>query len=221
MGLIMRNQNKISDDSKQTDTQGISGLPKPWDTAVRIVGTYGLAIFLVLYYLFVMRLADDARYEKFNTSLQEFNASLNQLSISVNRLNQIIGEKEALLTSDQTMDLKKLYIAAVINKLDKIISDKLKNNISKEELGETIRSKMLKLAVLIDDGLVQKQQVGQEVIYTKIYYDIVKRITSPEGCSKTISEDATNAWRDLPLQQVTEKLDNALTESFQLIRMPN
>ena len=232
MVLNMKNENKISNDSKQNETKGIVGLTEPWSTAVRIIINQGLAIFLVLYYLFVLRPCEDARYDTFIESIitlsesisqlkDTFNVSINRLDKSVYQLNEIIAKEEALLTENQTMYLRRLYIAAVINKLDNVIYTKLKNNVSIEELSDTIRNIMLKLADFIDQGLIEKEKEPQAIFFTKIYDDLYARIKDDEGCSRIISEDATKKWRNLEPDQITEELEKTLSESFELWYKPD
>ena len=41
----------MDDNNEKDSKRGIRGLPRPWSIAVQVVGTFGLAVFLVLYYV--------------------------------------------------------------------------------------------------------------------------------------------------------------------------
>lgn len=219
----MRQNNKIPDGGKQTDTHGISGLPKPWDTAVQLIGTFGLAVFLVLYYLFIMKPAEEKRYEILSDKFYNLSNSLNNLTDSVNHFTQVLDEKETLINKEQTIKMKKLYIAAVKNRLGSIICDRLNKNISQEDLRKEINIEMLKLSIYIDEGFYQKEILKkQPPIFTQILNDIQKRIWDNQGCSRIIAEDAINdKWKNLTIQDVESKLNTALEQSFELMPKPN
>lgn len=53
----------------KSEEVGIAGLPKSWAVAVQLVGTFGLAVFLVLYYVLVMQPKDAQRYEQLRQSV--------------------------------------------------------------------------------------------------------------------------------------------------------
>jgi len=213
----------ISDGDKKTDAKGISGLPKPWDTAVQLIGTFGLAVFLVLYYLFVMQPAETKRYDDLNEKYNNLSKSLNSLTDSINHFAQTISKEEILVNKGQTIQIKRLYIAAVKNRLDKIIYEKLKKNIPQEDLRKEIINEMMKLSDHIDEAFYQTEIVTkQPPIFTQIRNDIRKRISDNEGCTRIIAEDAINDnWGNLTIQDVESKLDTALEQSFELMPKTN
>ena len=51
-------------DQEEAREVGIAGLPKGWAIAVQLVGTFALAVFLVLYYVLVMQPREAERYEQ-------------------------------------------------------------------------------------------------------------------------------------------------------------
>jgi len=85
-------------DNKQTEI-GINALPKKWAVVVQLVGTFGLAVFLVLYYLLVMYPAETKRY--------------NDLEASVTRLMEVVEKDRTLLEGEQADRLEELFVAAV------------------------------------------------------------------------------------------------------------
>ena len=78
---------------------GIAGLPKRWAIVVQLVGTFGLAVFLVLYYVLFMYPSETARYEK--------------LRVSVEDLMAVVEKQQARLTREQADKLEDLFVSAV------------------------------------------------------------------------------------------------------------
>jgi hypothetical protein len=77
-----------------TPPTGIPGLPERWRVPVQHVSTCGLAVFLGLYYLFVIRTQDNARFEKMRQSIDE--------------LKQIVQADKAVITDEQAERLERL-----------------------------------------------------------------------------------------------------------------
>ncbi|MEE9263678.1 MAG: hypothetical protein V3V11_04410, partial [Vicinamibacteria bacterium] len=48
---------------------GIRGLPETWSVVVQLTGTFGLAVFLVLYYVLFMQPRAQARYDQLTSSV--------------------------------------------------------------------------------------------------------------------------------------------------------
>jgi len=82
-----------------SDKAGIAGLPKSWGAAVQLISTFGLAVFLVLYYVLVMRPEENARYD--------------QLRTSVESLIKVVESGSTLVTRDQGLRLQELYVDAI------------------------------------------------------------------------------------------------------------
>jgi hypothetical protein len=86
-----------------TRPPGVFGLPGTWSVAVQLIGTFGLAVFLVLYYVLVMQPRAQARYD--------------QLSSSVDSLIEVVEQGQTVLTQEQGDRLEELYILAVAPEL--------------------------------------------------------------------------------------------------------
>ena len=93
----------MSENNASDRPQGISSLPRPWSTAVQLVGTFGLAVFLVLYYVLVMHPQERARYD--------------ELRKSVESLIDVVEKGQSLITKDQAKRLESLYVLAVANEV--------------------------------------------------------------------------------------------------------
>jgi hypothetical protein len=90
----------MNDQTEQEQTKvGIAGLPKQWAVAVQLIGTFGLAVFLVLYYLFFMYPRETARYEN--------------LQKSVEGLMAVVEKQQTLLQGPQADSLEVLFVSAV------------------------------------------------------------------------------------------------------------
>ena len=77
----------------------------PWSLAVQLVGTFGLAVFLVLYYVLVMQPKAQADYDR--------------LRGSVDALLRVVEGGQTLVTQEQGDRLEELYILAVAPELAK------------------------------------------------------------------------------------------------------
>lgn len=120
---------------------GISGLPRRWAITVQLVGTFGLAVFLVLYYIFVMQPREAAQYE----NLRE----------SVESMMHVVEKQQSLLTREQASRLETLYVLAVAPEVvDRIIGG-LEQNIAPEVLARGVEDAMRVRASLLD-GLTRK-----------------------------------------------------------------
>lgn len=78
-------------------------LPRALAVAVQLVGTFGLAVFLVLYYVLVMQPQANVRYEALRNSIEA--------------LIQRVEEGQTLLTREQVERLEELYILAMAPEL--------------------------------------------------------------------------------------------------------
>jgi hypothetical protein len=78
---------------------GTLGLPEVWSAAVQLTGTFGLAVFLVLYYVLFMQPKAQARYD--------------QLSVSVDSLIEVVERGQTVVTREQGDRLEELYILGV------------------------------------------------------------------------------------------------------------
>jgi hypothetical protein len=88
-----------SEDHSESKEVGTAGLPRGWAVAVQLVGTFGLAVFLVLYYVLVMQPKEAERY--------------GQLRQSVTSLGDIVAGQQSLLTREQASQLEELFVMAM------------------------------------------------------------------------------------------------------------
>lgn len=90
----------MSDEKEPRQTEyGLASLPRKWAVVVQLVGTFGLAVFLVLYYVLVMYPAENRRYE--------------ELEASVRSLMQAVEGRLTLLEGEQADRLEELFVVAV------------------------------------------------------------------------------------------------------------
>lgn len=87
------------DDKSKTSAVGIAGLPRKWSVAVQLVGTFGLAVFLVLYYVLFMYPRETARYD--------------DLRASVEGLMDVVKRQTTMIEGPQADRLENLFLSAV------------------------------------------------------------------------------------------------------------
>src|SRR5262249_39706537 len=80
---------------------GTDKLPQPWAIAVQLIGTFGLAVFLVVYYVLVMQPKEAARYD--------------ELKASIDNLASLVENQQALIGRDQESGLEQLFILGVVH----------------------------------------------------------------------------------------------------------
>ena len=85
---------------------GISGLPKAWGVVVQLVGTFGLAVFLVLYYVLYMHPNETEKFDNLRRSMDE-------LTNSVDALTGHVEKQLSLLSNQQANSLEELFVSAV------------------------------------------------------------------------------------------------------------
>ncbi len=153
---------------------GIRGLPATWAVVVQLVGTFGLAVFLVLYYVLVMQPRAETRYD--------------ELRVSVNRLIEVVEEGQTLVTREQGDRLEELYILAVAPELaDRIERILPEGQVSaaeagplKQELGTNlqdvmlVRTRLLRGLSLQDEGDIS-QQLSEKIRDRQIPAQLAQR----------------------------------------------
>ena len=216
----MTKNSKISNHSQQTDGQGISSLPNPWKTIVNLIGTFGLAVFLVVWYLVKMQPDEAARYKNISKEVTQLSVNVSNLSVSVGELNQLIRTKQTILTKTQADNLKKLYIATVSNELNLVICNILKKyntSIGRETIIKDLIDEMQKImtayAAFVDDLI--------EFNRNTIKGEIAKQIGGKEGVCERIAIEAIDEWKDKTPHEISEKLNWSLQKSFNLTLKSN
>jgi hypothetical protein len=74
-----------------------------WGAVIQVVSTFGLAVFLVLYYVLVMQPKEQARYE--------------ELRRSVDTVVRLVEEGQTLVSREEGARLEELYVLAVAPEL--------------------------------------------------------------------------------------------------------
>lgn len=111
--------------NKEPQKLGIPSLPTKWSVAVQLIGTFGLAVFLVLYYLFFMGPAENKKYDELNTSINELNTSINEehntsiieLTEKVDNLAETVIGNQLMLKENQSNQLEELFTKCVAYKI--------------------------------------------------------------------------------------------------------
>lgn len=93
------------------DDERSGRLPPRWELIVQLVSTFGLAVFLVLYYVLVMQPREQARYE--------------ELSRSVDAVLEMVERGQTLVSREQSERLKELFILATAPEIAKQIEKAL------------------------------------------------------------------------------------------------
>ena len=193
----MTKQENPSSNNEITDTQGISALPKPWATAVQLIGTFGLAVFLVLYYVFVMQPQERERYD--------------DLRESVESLISVVEKNQTLVTKGQVKNLETLYVMSVANDLGPLIHDAISKEVASQDVNDIVRRTMRRRTELIE-GFAKKDG-------TTISEHIAHRIVDPCGVCKRITLEVEHGSGRLTPQDITRISKDILEEEFSLIRM--
>lgn len=181
-----------NEDHPSSKEVGIAGLPKTWAVAVQLVGTFGLAVFLVLYYLFVMQPKEATRYE--------------QLRQSVTTFGEIVAGQQSLLTGEQTSQLEDLFVMAMAHEVAELIVGELTRNPTAEALAEKIKEKLIFETRLLE-GLRRKgaSTTISEMLMHKI---------GDSGISKEIARKAVAEWRDADPEVIADECRKALDFEF-------
>ena len=204
----MTKNSKIPNNSQQPNDQGIRSLPEPWKTIVHLIGTFGLSVFLVIWYLVKIQPEQATQYENIRVNVSN-------LSVLVGELNQLVKTKQTILTKTQSDNLKKLYIATVSNKLNYVICNILKKYNSSTDREKIIRDlvdemqKTMNLYASFVDNLI-------EVDRNTIKAQIAQQIGVNEGVCKRIAMEAIDGWKDKTPHEISEKINWSLQNSFNL-----
>ena len=162
-----------NEDHPKSKDVGIAGLPKSWAVAVQLVGTFGLAVFLVLYYVLVMQPKEGERYD--------------QLSQSVESLGEIVAGQQSLLTREQASQLEHLFVMAMGHEVADLIVGELRGNSTAEAQAKKIEDKLIFETRLLD-GLRRKDGgTISEMLTHKI---------RNSGISQELAQRAVAEWKN-------------------------
>ena len=153
-------------DDSQNGNVGIPGLPKTWAVVVQLVGTFGLAVFLVLYYLLVMQPKEAERYD--------------ELRQTVMSLAEIIAGQQSLISREQSSHLEYLFVMAMAHDVADMIVVELRGNSSADKLARKIEDKLIYQTRLLE-GLRRKgggsisEMLTHKIRNSGISYKIAQR----------------------------------------------
>jgi len=166
---------------------GISGLPRNWAVAVQLISTFGLAVFLVLYYVLVLHPKETSRYD--------------QLRSSVDSLIEVVEKQQTLLAREQSANLERLFVLALAPELaDRVI----------QGLGEGISTK--ELAKRLEDALIVKTSLLQGLT-RKDGGTISEMLTHKirnSGIADKMAEQAKRNWSSADRMQIASNCRDSL-----------
>jgi hypothetical protein len=176
-----------NEDHQNPKEVGVAGLPKSWAVAVQLVGTFGLAVFLVLYYVLVMQPKEAQRYE--------------QLRQSVASLGEIIAGQQSLLSREQASQLEDLFVMAMAHEVANSIVGELRSNSSPEALAKKIEDKLIFETRLLE-GLRRKDGgTISEMLTHKV---------RNSGIGQQIAQRAVAEWRNAETEIIVNECRGAL-----------
>jgi hypothetical protein len=192
----MPRNDRTRQDSVQAKETGLAGLPKNWRIAVQLVGTFGLAVFLVLYYVLVMQPRDAKRYE--------------QLRESIASLGQIVASRQSLLTRESASRLEDLFVKAVGYDVANVVTSELRGGATAQAMARKIEDKLI-LETRSLEGL-RREDGGaiSEMLTLKIRNTRV---------SEQIAQRALAQWKDAGSELIAGGCCEALALEIGLVRM--
>lgn len=144
---------------------GLASLSRPWAIAVQLIGTFGLAVFLVLYYVLVMRPEDNKRYEDLRTS--------------VDSLVRIVEKNHTLVTEDLEQKLQSIYIEAASVELAEIILHEREHSPTEEKLADEFNKALIAKTNLFHRLSRRDGRSVSELLSNKIqHFDIANMLAS-------------------------------------------
>lgn len=172
---------------EKSSQDGVAGLPKEWSVAVQLIGTFGLAVFLVLYYVVVMQPAESRRYD--------------QLAASVNSLMDVVRERQSLLTREQSEKIEELYIQATGPALVHLLIEARERSRGEANIAREIENEMMMRVDLLrgltrEDGGVLSEQLTNKLRRTEL--------------PQRIAALATGEWRAMPEEELETQTFSAL-----------
>lgn len=185
-----------NEDRTKSRGVGIAGLPKSWAVAVQLVGTFGLAVFLVLYYVLVMQPREAERYE--------------QLRQSVTSLGELVAGQQSLLTREQASRLEDLFVMATAHEVADLIVVERRGNPTVEMLARKIEDKLI-LQTRLLEGLRRKDEgTLSEMLTHKI---------RNSGIGKEIAQRAMAEWKNAEPGMIANECRSALNAAIKRAAM--
>ncbi len=176
-----------SEENLPSKEVGLASLPRGWAVAVQLIGTFGLAVFLVIYYLLVMQPREAERYE--------------QLRQSVTSLGEIVAGRQSLLSREQASQLEDLYVSAMAHEVADLIVAELQAGPTAEGLAAKIEDKLIFNTRLLE-GLRRKDAgTVSEMLTHKI---------RNSGISFEIAQKAVGSWKDAERRTIVTECRDGL-----------
>lgn len=185
--------------NNQTDPDqvkyGIAGLPKRWAVVVQLVGTFGLAVFLVLYYVLIMRPAETARYE--------------QLEAAVTGLMEVVEKQQTLLEGEQADRLEELFVAAVTSDFCIGIAEASAQETSLPDIKRSLEDTLMRNVSLLRgltrrDGRQVSEMLANKIRVSEMATEAYERVT---------------AWNELAATAMVRECRHYVDNSLQRLRM--
>ncbi|MHC4741947.1 MAG: hypothetical protein ACYS8Z_08560 [Planctomycetota bacterium] len=186
-----------NEDNPKSEEVGIAGLPRRWGVVVQLVGTFGLAVFLVLYYVLVMEPSEGERYDK--------------LSESITSLEKAVDGQQSQLTPLQASRLDTLFVMAVAPEVSDLIIAELKDNSNAEALATEIEDKLIFHTRLLE-GLRRK---GGSALSEMMTHKIRN-----SGISREIAQRAVDEWSNAERQIIANHCREALEFAIKRAAQP-
>lgn len=202
------------DDGQQSD-RGISSLPPFWSAAVQLIGTFGLAVFLVLYYVLVMHPQERQQYGELRGTVESLiekeREQYGELREAVESLIRMVEREQKLLTDTEVSELEGLYVYAVAGELCFLIHDELEQGTEVDALAERIGTILQRTTEKLEHFTRKDGRSVSE--------PIVQRLAGSPSIGRKIAESATTDWRTSPYPEIYQRVVRMLGDTFVLYRI--
>lgn len=158
-------------------------LPTKWELAVQLVGTFGLAVFLVLYYVVFVQPREARRYD--------------ELRQSVDSVVQLARSGQTLVTREQAERLKELFIVAAAPELTRYLHETLSQAAGKETVSAAdARPLAASLSENLQEILVVRSRLlrGLSRDRDDDLMELLGARLSSSGVAHQIAERAVREW---------------------------
>lgn len=183
-----------------------SMLPPSWDTAVQLIGTYGLAVFLVLFYVLKMGPENNNRHEVLSATIGDLQNQVEVLALS-------ISDDTIVLPEDKLAPLYNHYFEHVAIELSTDIHSNLRNDDPRTtENEDRLKNLICQRMSHESNWLIPLRFHAPDG--TPLYNDCLMRITERDGICRRIAEKAVKSWLDLTSDEIKDEMIWSLRASF-------
>lgn len=158
-------------------------LPTKWELIVQLVGTFGLAVFLVLYYVVFVQPREARRYE--------------DLRRSVDSVVQLAQSGQTLVTREQAERLKELFILSAAPELTRYLQARLSHEAGKDTVSAAdARALTVSLSENLHEILVVRSRLlrGLSRDRDDDLAELLDARLSESGVASRIAERAVREW---------------------------